>query len=110
MDTYKRALMKKVEDRAKEQEELIKIEKEQRQVEPIANLTLGKKGFCIKALGLEMYDKVYRYLLKAKKSRIDHATMQKELLMLVNNNKDKMNVVFTIDQMIESELAKISSI
>ena len=103
MDNFKKALMRRVEDRAKEQEEFAKIESEQKAVVQ-NNFMSDKKEQCMKTLGPDLFEKMYQYMKKSKASKVDFQTMQKGILTLVNKDKDKMNMAFLIDQLIESEV------
>jgi len=105
MNSFKSALMKKVEDRKKEMEEIKKIESEQKKISPISNMQ-GKKALCLRVLGPELYEKVYAYMKKAKSARVDFPIIQKEVQILVGKDKDKMNMVFFIDQIVETESMK----
>ncbi len=102
--------MRAREDRAKEKETMEKIETEQRAAGPQAGVGAGKRAQCVKALGPELFDKVYQCIKRAMISKTDFQQMQKDLLTLVNNDKEKMNVVFLVDQMVELEVGDKSSI
>jgi len=95
-------LMKNEEDRVKEREELKKIEDEQRSVVR-TDLMTEKKPQCIKALGVELYERIYNYLKNAKLGNKDSAIIQKDIFNMVGNDKDKMNMVFFIDQLVDKE-------
>ncbi len=104
MDSYKKALTRRLEDRAKEKEAMAKIETEQRLVEPPSNSMAGKREQCLKVLGPDMYEKVYQYLKRARAARPDFHSLQNELLALINKDKSKINYAFLIDQIIDCEL------
>eukprot|EP00826_Nyctotherus_ovalis_P047531 TRINITY_DN5476_c0_g1_i2.p6 TRINITY_DN5476_c0_g1~~TRINITY_DN5476_c0_g1_i2.p6 ORF type:complete len:104 (+),score=51.04 TRINITY_DN5476_c0_g1_i2:1380-1691(+) len=97
------SLMQNEEDRVKEREELRRIESEQRAATP-SNFMAGRKEQCIKSLGPELYDKVYKYLKKAKETKKAFGIVQKEISGMVGNDKDKMNMVFFIDQIVDREV------
>ena len=105
MDSLKKALMRGEEDKAKEREEFRKIESEQRAAAP-SMMMEGKKAQCIKVLGAELYERIYQYMKKAKMYKIDFQIMQKELNTLLGKDKDKMNMAFLIEQIIECETMK----
>ena len=64
------------------------------------------KEQCIKALGEEMYNKIYQYLKKNEGKTADLFAFQNELKTLIGNDKDKINKAFLIEQIIECEKGK----
>ena len=102
MDSFKQALTRKVEDKKKENEELQKIENEQRAVTQVRTLKQRKEQ-ALKILGPELFEKIYIYLKKALTANINPVSLQKELMAIVNNDKQKMDAVFNIEQIIYHE-------
>lgn len=103
IDNMLETLMQKEEDKVKEREELKKIEKEQRAV-GLGDFMAAKKAQCVKSLGAELYENIYDYLKKAKTAKKDYAIVQKEVASMVANDKDKMNMVFFIDQIVDKDM------
>lgn len=96
-------LEKKKEDRIKDAQEYSKILSEQ-QIIIQADPNGKKKEKCIQILGEELYNKVYDCL---KKAREKNSFKINELKQLVGNDKEKLNISFLIEQIIDSEMAVV---
>jgi len=105
VDICKAILLNKKEDQVKEKEEWVKIEKEQKLTTQY-DLHWKMKEQCIMSLGEDMYNRIYHYLKKSKEEPGDFFTVQSQLKDIVGSDKEKMNKVFLIDQIIECEKNK----
>lgn len=94
-------LIQKMEDQAKDNEELKKIEIEQKSGVGM-NLSNKMKEQCIGALGAELYNKLYDCIRKLRKNGIKNYEQSEEYKILAND-KEKKNKAFNIDQIIEIE-------
>ncbi len=64
------------------------------------------KEQCVRALGADLYAEIHKELKKYKEGAADFYAVQNEVSAMVGNDKDKMNKVFLIDQIIECEKNK----
>ena len=97
-------LFQKIEDQAKDNEELKKIEIEQKSGAGL-NLSGKMKEQCIKALGVELYNKLYECIKSLRKKGIKNYEQSEEFKKLASD-KEKKNKAFNIDQIIEIESFK----
>ena len=102
LKSFKQALMRKIEERTKEKEELNEIEKEQRAVTEDDSIS-KKKSQCMKILGEKIYNDVYNYLKEASIKGIPHSVMMKEISNRVENDNNKLKAIFTLKQIINIE-------
>ncbi len=56
------------------------------------------------ALGPNLYNDVYQFLVKHRRLETDEADVQAELRYMVNNNKQLLNHIFNLDCIIFMEL------
>lgn len=99
---YTEALYRKPEEKGKERETLLQIEKEQMAASPM-NQYADLKANCIKALGESLYEKMYSLMKTARIKKMSHQDLQKALLALPGMDKIKLNRAFAIDQIIDKE-------
>ncbi len=89
----------------KEKAELDLIEHEQKMATQY-DLHWKMKEQCIQALGLDLYQKIHQRLKKYKEGLADFMVVHDEVAAMVGNDKEKMNKIFLIDQIIECEKNK----
>ena len=104
IDDVKKSLMRNEADKEKQRNELKQIETEQKAQAP-NNFIIVMKAQCVKCFGEELYNKIYSYLMKAKTTNIDFNIMQRDINTMVGKDKDKMNMVFFIDQLVDKEMS-----
>lgn len=105
LKSFKQALMRKLDERTKEKEELNVIENEQRAV-PKTDSVSEKKTKCKKMLGEKVYNEAYNYLKKVKTKNIPHKTMVKEINNIVGKGNNKMKAILILKQIIDNEYTK----
>lgn len=106
-DSFKKLLSKKSEDRAKEGEELEKIEAEQRNYTKQAmfgSQVTKQRDDCIKKLGKENYEKVYEHFKKAQEGKVSFKTLTQDIEQLIG--KANMDTAFIIDQIVVTDMFK----
>lgn len=97
-------LFQKVEDKAKDNEEIKEIEREQKSA-TCKSINEKMKEQCIKSLGPELFQKLYDCMKKLKKKGVYNFDQSEEFKKLAND-KEKKNRAFFIDQIIEYENTK----
>ncbi len=106
VEIYKSTLSLKTEERAKEKEELNKIESEQRAAAP-SNTSASMKAQCIASLGPDLYQRMYQCFIQAQEHDQPFPVLMDKIKHLVNNDKEKINKAFLIEQIIEAQRLKL---
>lgn len=102
VNSYKKMLNRKTEDKVKEKEELKRIENEQRAVK-FGNAIFGKKSECVKVLGKESFNKIYNYYMKVRAGSLSLKDATEKLNAIIGNDKAKLDKAFLVEQMVELE-------
>ena len=105
VEIYKSTLSLKTEERAKEKEELAKIETEQRAAVS-HNASANMMTQCLASLGQDLYERMYQCFIQAQEQNQPFPLLLKKIKDLVKNDKEKLNKAFLIEQIIESQRLK----